>query len=128
MNLLEKYNQEYIEKITAGKAMPAFNPGDQVKVFVKITDGATERIQVFEGTCFARKNRGISSSFLVKKLSDGEGVERVFQLYSPRIDKLEVVRRGRVRRAKLYYMRALQGKAARIKEKVTPHAKMKKAK
>lgn len=118
MNLVQKFEQKQIEKLTAGKEMPAFQAGDTLRVHVRIVEGQNERIQVFEGICIARKNRGIHSSFTVRKISHGEGVERLFPLYSPRVDQIEVVRRGDVRRAKLYYLRGLTGKAARIREKM----------
>ncbi|MFN7039271.1 MAG: 50S ribosomal protein L19 [Alphaproteobacteria bacterium] len=117
MNLVEKFEQAQIEKLAEGKKIPDFAPGDTVKINYRIVEGANERIQAFEGVCIARKNRGLHSSFRVRKISHGEGVERIFPLYSPRVESIEVVRRGVVRRAKLYYMRELRGKAARIKEK-----------
>jgi large subunit ribosomal protein L19 len=126
MNELIKFEQEQIAKLTNGKTIPDFAPGDTIRVNVKIVEGANERIQAFEGVCIARKSRGISTSFTVRKISHDEGVERIFPLYSPRIDSIVLVRRGLVRRAKLYYMRALRGKAARIKEKVTYTKKVKK--
>lgn len=125
MNLLEKYEASQLKRLTEGKTIPSFAPGDQLVVSVEITEGTTKRIQVFEGLCIARKSRGLGSSFTVRKLSHGEGVERIFPLYSPRVTKIEVLRRGKVRRAKLYYMRALRGKAARIKEKVVARNKSK---
>ena len=118
MSIIEQLEQEQIAKLTAERPVPAFGPGDTVRVHVKVVEGSRERIQVFEGVCIARRNAGLNSAFTVRKISYGEGVERVFPLYSPRIDKIEVVRRGAVRRAKLYYLRALRGKRARIKEKV----------
>ena len=118
MNTLKKLEQEQIAKLTSGKQIPAFAPGDTVKVGVKIIEGANERIQAFEGVCIARSNRGLNSSFTVRKISHGEGVERVFPLYSPRVDSIDVTRKGEVRRAKLYYLRELTGKAARITEKL----------
>lgn len=117
-NIIEKYEQEQIEKLTAaGKPIPEFKAGDTLAVNVRISEGKTERIQRFEGVCIAVKNRGLNSSFIVRKISHGESVERIFPLYSPKIESIKVVRRGIVRRAKLYYMRNLQGKAARIKER-----------
>jgi large subunit ribosomal protein L19 len=116
MNLLEQYESKQIQRLTVNKVIPQFRAGDQLAVSVEIVEGVTKRIQVFEGLCIARKNRGLGSMFTVKKVSHGEGVERVFPLYSPRISKIEVLSRGRVRRAKLYYMRKLSGKAARVKE------------
>jgi large subunit ribosomal protein L19 len=117
MNMLQKLEQEQVEKLSGGKKAPEFAPGDTIRVNVKIVEGANERIQAFEGLCIGRKNRGLNSAFTVRKISHGEGVERVFPLYSPRVDSIEVVRRGEVRRAKLYYLRGLTGKAARITEK-----------
>lgn len=117
MNLLQKIEQENLEKLAAGKRLDSFAQGDTVKVGVRIIEGNTERTQVFEGVCIARKNAGVRSSFTVRKISHGEGVERVFPLYSPRVESVELVRRGDVRRAKLYYLRGLTGKAARISEK-----------
>lgn len=120
MNIIEKLEKEQIEKLTEGKTVPEFGPGDTVKVNVKVVEGTRERIQAYEGVCIAKKNRGLHSSFTVRKLSYGEGVERVFPLYSPRVDSVEVIRRGAVRRAKLYYLRGRTGKAAKITEKRDP--------
>lgn len=117
MNLLQKIEQENMEKLAAGKRLDSFSQGDTVKVGVRIIEGATERTQIFEGVCIGKKNAGVRSSFTVRKISHGEGVERVFPLYSPRVESVELVRRGDVRRAKLYYLRGLTGKAARITEK-----------
>lgn len=122
MNQLQKIEQAHIEQLTAGKTIPNFAAGDTLRVNFRIVEGNNERVQAFEGICIARSNRGLHSSFTVRKLSHGEGVERVFPLYSPRIDSLELVRRGEVRRAKLYYLRGLTGKAARITEKKTVRA------
>ena len=119
MNTIERLDQEQIAKLTAGKKIPDFAPGDTVKVNVKVVEGSRERIQAYEGVCIARSNRGLNSSFTVRKISYNEGVERVFPLYSPMIDSIELVRRGDVRRAKLYYLRGRTGKAARIAEKTT---------
>ncbi len=119
MNTIEKLEQNQVAKLTEGRNLPEFNPGDTLRVNVKVTEGTRERIQVFEGVCIARKNRGINSSFTVRKISYNEGVERIFPLYSPRIDSIELVRRGDVRRAKLYYLRGRRGKSARISEKTT---------
>jgi large subunit ribosomal protein L19 len=119
MNIIEQLEREQITKLTAKRAVPSFAPGDTLKVHVKVIEGTRERIQVFEGVCIARKNSGVNSAFTVRKISYGEGVERVFPLYSPLLDHIEVVRRGRVRRAKLYYLRGRTGKAARIAEKLT---------
>ena len=117
MNVIQELEQEQIRTLTAERAIPEFQPGDTVRVKVKVVEGTRERVQAFEGVCIARKNRGINSSFVVRKISYGEGVERVFPLYAPTIAEIEVVRRGRVRRAKLYYLRGLTGKAARIPER-----------
>ncbi len=117
MNTIEQLEAEQIEKLTAERPVPDFQPGDTLRVRVKVIEGTRERIQAFEGVCIGRKNAGINSSFTVRKISYGEGVERVFPLYSPRIDGIEVVRRGDVRRAKLYYLRGRRGKAARIAER-----------
>ena len=118
MNIIETLEQEEISKLTAEREVPEFSAGDTLRVHVKVVEGTRERVQVFEGVCIARKNSGINSAFTVRKISYGEGVERVFPLYSPRIEKIEVIRRGAVRRAKLYYLRELRGKKARIAEKV----------
>lgn len=118
MNLLAQYDKKTIDNALAGKVIPQFRAGDTLRVSVRISEGANERTQVFEGVCIARKNRGIGSSFTVRKISHNQGVERIFHLYSPKIEGIDVVKRGVVRRAKLYYMRDLRGKAARIKEKV----------
>jgi large subunit ribosomal protein L19 len=117
MNVIQQIEQEQIEQLLAERAIPEFGPGDTVRVSVKVVEGTRERVQAFEGVCIARKNRGINSSFVVRKISYGEGVERIFPLYSPIIAGIEVVRRGRVRRAKLYYLRGRTGKAARIAER-----------
>jgi large subunit ribosomal protein L19 len=117
MNVLQELEQEEIGVLTGGRPVPDFAPGDTVRVNVKVVEGSRERVQAFEGVCIARKNRGINSSFTVRKISYGEGVERIFPLYSPQVASIEVVRRGRVRRAKLYYLRGRTGKAARIQEK-----------
>lgn len=115
--IIEELEQEQIAKLTADGAPPWFSPGDTVRVKVKVVEGSRERVQAFEGVCIARRNRGLQSSFTVRKISYGEGVERVFPLYSPSIAGIEVVRRGDVRRAKLYYLRSRRGKSARISEK-----------
>jgi len=117
MNLIMQLEQELIERLQAERAVPDFRPGDTVRVNVKVIEGTRERVQAFEGVCIARRNRGINSAFTVRKISYGEGVERVFPLFSPRIDSIDVVRRGRVRRAKLYYLRGRTGKSARIAER-----------
>jgi len=120
MNVLQKFEAEQVEKLLAERGVPEFGPGDTLRVSVKVVEGERERVQAFEGVCIARKNAGINSSFTVRKISYGEGVERIFPLYSPRITAIDVVRRGAVRRAKLYYLRGRTGKAARIAEKVQP--------
>ncbi len=117
MNLLQKFEDGQLQARKAAYEVPEFAPGDTVRVNVKVIEGTRERVQAFEGVCIALKRAGINSSFTVRKISYGEGVERVFPMYSPRIDSIEVVRRGRVRRAKLYYLRGLTGKRARIAEK-----------
>ena len=117
MNIIEQIEREEIEKLTSGKDIPEFDSGDTVRVQVRGAEGARERLQAFEGVCIARSNRGLNSSFTLRKISYGEGVERVFQLYSPLIHGIELVRRGDVRRAKLYYLRGRTGKSARIAEK-----------
>ena len=122
MNVIEQIDQEQLGKLTADREPPAFAPGDTLRVNVKVREGSRERVQAFEGVCIARRNRGLNSAFTVRKISYGEGVERVFPLYSPRIDSIEVVRRGDVRRAKLYYLRGRTGKAARIREQTTGHS------
>ncbi len=118
MNILQKFEQKQIASLTEGKKIPAFKAGDTVKVSVRITEGANSRVQAFEGVCIARSNKGLQSNFTVRKISNGEGVERVFPLYSPILDSIKVIRIGDVRRAKLYYMRGLTGKRARIREKI----------
>ncbi len=125
MNIVQAFEKEQIEKLSSGKEMPDFKSGDTIRVNVKIIEGASERIQAYEGLCISRTSRGIGSSITVRKISDGEGVERTFALYSPRIESIKVIKRGVVRRAKLYYIRNLSGKASRIKEVIinkTPNA------
>ena len=117
MNLLQKFEDSQLQARKAEYDAPEFAPGDTVRVNVKVVEGTRERVQAFEGVCIAIKRAGINSSFTVRKISYGEGVERVFPLHSPRIDSIDVLRRGRVRRAKLYYLRGLRGKRARIAEK-----------
>ncbi len=117
MNIIEQIEKEQVEKLTDGKPVPKFAPGDTLKVNVKVVEGTRERVQAFEGVCIARKNAGLNSAFTVRKISYGEGVERVFPLHSPVIDSIDVIRRGAVRRAKLYYLRGRTGKSARIAEK-----------
>tara|TARA_B100000575_G_scaffold46059_1_gene33228 strand:- start:323 stop:805 length:483 start_codon:yes stop_codon:yes gene_type:complete len=118
MNIIEKIEKQQLEKLSSGKQMPNFNPGDTIKVDVKVVEGTRERIQAFEGVCIARSGKGINESFTVRKISYGEGVERVFPLFSPKISSITLVRKGKVRRAKLYYLRDRRGKAARIVEKI----------
>ena len=117
MNIIQALEQEQITQLTEERKIPDFGPGDTLRVNVKVVEGTRERIQAFEGVCIARKNRGINSAFTVSKISYGEGVERIFPLYSPQIADIQVMRRGRVRRAKLYYLRGRTGKAARITER-----------
>jgi large subunit ribosomal protein L19 len=117
MNLMQQIEKEQSDALVAARAVPDFAPGDTLKVNVKVVEGGRERVQAYEGVCIARSNRGVNSSFTVRKISYGEGVERIFPLYSPRIESITVVRRGDVRRAKLYYLRGRTGKAARITEK-----------
>ncbi len=117
MNVVQTLEQEEVKKLLANRGVPEFAPGDTVRVSVKVVEGERERVQAFEGVCIARKNAGINSNFTLRKISYGEGVERIFPLYSPRITAIEVVRRGAVRRAKLYYLRGRTGKAARIAER-----------
>lgn len=120
-NIIEQIEKEKIQKL--GKSIPDFRPGDTVVVQTKVKEGDRERLQAFEGIVIAKRNRGLNSSFTVRKISHGEGVERVFPLYSPLVEEIIVKRRGKVRRAKLYYLRQLRGKAARIKEKIQTAAK-----
>ncbi len=119
MNILDKIGKSQMEAVTEQRSIPEFGPGDTVKINVKVVEGSRERVQAFEGVCIGRSNRGVNSSFTVRKISYGEGVERVFPLHSPKIQAIEVMRRGAVRRAKLYYLRGRTGKAARIAEKNT---------
>ena len=118
MNLIEKIEQEEIARLSANRTLPSFAPGDTVVVSVNVVEGTRKRTQAFEGVVIAKRNRGLNSSFIVRKISSGEGVERTFQTYSPLIASIEVKRRGDVRRAKLYYLRDRSGKSARIKEKL----------
>ena len=118
MNIIEKIEKEQLEKLSSGKQIPDFNPGDTIKVDVKVVEGTRERIQAFEGVCIARGGKGINESFTVRKISYGEGVERVFPLFSPKVSSITLIRKGKVRRAKLYYLRDRRGKAARIVEKI----------
>lgn len=117
MDIIQKLEKEQIEKLTEGKTIPEFGPGDTVRVDVKVIEGTRERLQAYEGVVIARSNKGVSSNFTVRKISYGEGVERIFPLYGKTVDNIHVVRRGKVRRAKLYYLRSRRGKAARIAEK-----------
>jgi large subunit ribosomal protein L19 len=117
MNILQKIEHDNMQKLAVGKRLDTFSQGDSVRVNVRIIEGNTERVQAFEGVVIAIKNAGQRSAFTVRKISHGEGVERVFPLYSPRVDSVELIRKGTVRRAKLYYLRGLTGKAARIVEK-----------
>ena len=117
MNLIDTLEKEEIARVTKGKTVPSFDPGDTLRVNVKIKEGDRERVQAYEGICIARSGGGLNANFTVRKISFGEGVERVFPLYSPRLVAIEVVRQGDVRRSKLYYLRGLRGKAARIAER-----------
>jgi large subunit ribosomal protein L19 len=117
MNVIQQLEAEQLQKLSANKAIPDFGPGDTVTVNVKVVEGERTRVQAYEGVCIARSGGGLHESFTVRKISYGEGVERVFPLYSPMIDSIKVVRRGKVRRAKLYYLRGLRGKKARITER-----------
>jgi large subunit ribosomal protein L19 len=117
MNLIKQLEQEQMTKLAAGKTIPDFQPGDTVLVNVKVVEGERSRLQAYEGVCIGRSGSGLNENFTVRKISYGEGVERVFPLYSPLVDSIKVVRRGKVRRAKLYYLRGLRGKSARITEK-----------
>ena len=116
---IKQYEKDQIEKLTENKEVPDFRAGDSVRVSVRVIDGATERLQAYEGVVIAKRNKGLPSSFVVRKVSHGEGVERRFLTYSPIVAKIDVIKRGIVRRAKLFYLRALSGKAARIKERKT---------
>ena len=117
MNLIQQIEKEQVAKLSAGKEIPEFRPGDTVLVNVKVVEGERTRIQAYEGVCIGRAGAGLNENFTVRKISYGEGVERVFPLYSPMIDSIRIVRRGKVRRAKLYYLRGRRGKAARISER-----------
>ena len=125
MNIIEQLEKEHMEEL--GKTVPDFAPGDTIKVNVKVKEGDRERLQAFEGVCIAKNGGGLNEAFTVRKISFGEGVERVFPVYSPTVDSIEVVRRGKVRRAKLYYLRDRRGKSARIAEKVDRRASAKRA-
>ena len=117
MNIIQQYEADEIARLTATRAVPAFIPGDTVRVMVKVVEGERSRVQAFEGVCIARSNKALNSNFTIRKISYGEGVERVFPLYAPTIAEIVVVRRGDVRRAKLYYLRGRSGKSARIQER-----------
>ncbi|HMA52037.1 MAG TPA: 50S ribosomal protein L19 [Magnetospirillaceae bacterium] len=121
-NIIQSLEQEQVAKLTAAKSIPDFSPGDTVKVNVKVIEGTRERLQAYEGVVIARRNAGLNSSFTVRKISYGEGVERIFPLYSPNVAEIEVIRRGDVRRAKLYYLRDRRGKSARIAEQTTGYS------
>ena len=125
MNIIENIEKQQMAKLLEGKNLPDFKPGDTLKVHTKVKEGDRERIQVYEGVCIARKNDGLNSSFTVRKISFGEGVERVFPLYSPNVAKIEVSRIGKVRRAKLYFLRALRGRSARIADDLSATTKTK---
>ena len=120
MNLIQTLEKEQVEKLSAGKEIPEFGPGDTIIVNVKVVEGERSRVQAYEGVCIGRSGHGLNENFTVRKISYGEGVERVFPLYSPMIDSIKLVRRGKVRRAKLYYLRGLRGKKARIAEAQGP--------
>ena len=124
MNIIDQLEREQADAVAANRAVPEFGPGDTVRVNVKVTEGTRTRVQAYEGVCIARSGGGLNESFTVRKISYGEGVERVFPVYSPMIDSIQVVRRGKVRRAKLYYLRELRGKSARITEKVERSGKI----
>ncbi|MEE2695368.1 MAG: 50S ribosomal protein L19 [Pseudomonadota bacterium] len=119
MNILEKFEKEHLKELQSDKSFPKFNAGDTLKVHLRVKEGEKERVQVFEGVCIAKKNAGINSSFTVRKISYGEGIERVLPLFSPQISKIQIVKTGDVRRSKLYYLRERSGKSARIAEKNT---------
>jgi large subunit ribosomal protein L19 len=119
MNLIQTLEKEEVARVSGGKLLPVFQPGDNLRVNVKIKEGERERVQAYEGVCIARAGAGLNANFTVRKISFGEGVERVFPLYSPSLESIEVVRRGKVRRAKLYYLRERRGKSARIAERTS---------
>jgi large subunit ribosomal protein L19 len=123
MNIIQEFERDYVAELTAKRKIPEFDPGDTVRVNVKVVEGTRERVQAYEGVCIGRSGGGLNESFTVRKISYGEGVERVFPIHSPVIESIEVVRRGKVRRAKLYYLRGLRGKAARIVERTDTRAK-----
>lgn len=128
MNIVQQIEAEESSRLVSVRPVPVFGPGDTLRVNVRVVEGTRERVQAFEGVCIARSNKGVNSNFTVRKISYGEGVERIFPLFSPRIESIEVIRRGDVRRAKLYYLRGRTGKSARIKEKRTTAAGRAKAK
>ena len=128
MNLIQTLEAEQVAALSEGKNIPEFRPGDTLRVGVKVVEGDRSRVQMYEGVCIARANKGVSSNFTVRKISFGEGVERVFPLYSPNVDSIEVVRKGAVRRSKLYYLRGRRGKSARIAERRDPKREEAKAK
>jgi large subunit ribosomal protein L19 len=127
MNLIQMLEAETVAALSEGKNIPEFRPGDTLRVGVKVVEGERSRVQMYEGVCIARSNKGVNSNFTVRKISFGEGVERVFPLYSPIVDSIEVVRRGAVRRAKLYYLRGRRGKSARIAERRDPRREAEKS-
>ena len=127
MNLIQQIEREQVERLVANRPVPNFQPGDTVRVSLRVVEGERERVQAFEGVCIARKNAGINSNCTLRKISYGEGVERVFPLYSPRITAIEVIRRGVVRRAKLYYLRGRTGKRARIAERARARPELERA-
>ena len=127
MNLLQQIEAEQVERLAANRPVPSFQPGDTLRVSLRVVEGERERVQAFEGLCIARKNAGINSNFTLRKISYGEGVERVFPLYSPRITAIQVIRRGVVRRAKLYYLRGRTGKRARIAERARARPELERA-
>lgn len=121
MNVVQRFEEKHLEKLKTDKNIPEFSAGDTVRVHVKVREGTRERVQAYEGVCISIKGQGVNKTFTVRKISYGEGVERVFPLYGPRLEKIELLRRGSVRRAKLYYMRERRGKSARIAERTTGH-------
>lgn len=122
MNVIEQIEKEQMDKLLESKSVPEFAPGDTIRVDYKVVEGTRERIQAFEGVCIGRNNAGLNSTFTVRKIASGEGVERIFPVYSPNVAGIEIIRRGDVRRAKLYYLRGRTGKSARIAEKTTGHS------
>ena len=118
MDIIEKLEKQYMEELSQGREIPEFRPGDNIAVNVRVKEGSRERIQTFEGVCISRSGEGLNKNFTVRKISYGEGVERVFSLFSPLVESLKVIKKGRVRRSKLYYLRKLSGKAANIRQKL----------